>query len=81
MMTQPAEDYLGAFLDGYEFLLLAFEGRLSKEGTDADDLDAFLEDYRRILELHRRNLADEAEARDEEALEEFRASLLPESRN
>jgi hypothetical protein len=78
-MTSPAEEYMEAFLDGYEFMLVAFEGRL--EGPLPDDLEAFLDDYHRILELHRGHLEGDGEASDSVALEEFPTSLLPESRN
>lgn len=77
-MTLPAEEYLGAFLDGYEFMLLAFEGRL--DGDVPDDVEAFLDDYHRILELHRKHIEGEDDP-DEVVLEEFPASLLPESQN
>lgn len=78
-MAPPAEEYLGAFLDGYEFLLLAFEGRLS--GEEPEDLEEFLEDYHRILELHRRHLESD-EAEDELVpVDEFPATLHPQSEN
>lgn len=71
---------MGAFLDGFEFLLMAFEGRLAGEAPE--DLEAFLDDYHSILELHRRHHPGEDLGRREELLlEEFPASLLPESRN
>lgn len=77
-MAGPAEEYMGAFLDGFEFLLMAVEGRL--EAEDPEDLEAFLDDYHRILHLHRRHLAED-EGEEDLDLEEFPASLLPESRN
>ncbi|MHB8584416.1 MAG: hypothetical protein ACYDDF_01065 [Thermoplasmatota archaeon] len=46
---ETSSDYLGAFMDGLEFALLALEGRL----PDTPETRAFLEDYRRILERHR----------------------------
>lgn len=68
---------MGAFLDGFEFLLMAFEGRFA--GEEPEDLEAFLDDYHRILRLHRKHLDDADDG--EISLEEFPSTLLPESRN
>lgn len=46
---QAGDEYLGAFLNGLEFALLAAEGRLG----DSPEARAFLADYRRVLSRYR----------------------------
>ncbi len=58
-MALTSREYLGAFLDGFEFVLMAMEGRLNTGEMDRDlDVADFIADYRTILELHRGNLED-----------------------
>ena len=46
-----SEDYLQAFMSGFDFVLLAMQGRLKEGGLPAEErarLEAFLADYWRI---------------------------------
>lgn len=46
-----SEDYLQAFMSGFDFVLLAMQGRLKEGGLPEEDrarLEAFLADYWRI---------------------------------
>ncbi|HVL48738.1 MAG TPA: hypothetical protein VM889_09290 [Candidatus Thermoplasmatota archaeon] len=57
-MAQSAEEYLTAFANGMEFVLLGVEGRIAGEEGRLDPetaraLLSFLGDYRRIAEVHR----------------------------
>lgn len=50
------EPYLDAFMNGFEFVLLAIEGRLRVEDLSAEDrarLEVFLKEYWRIAEAYR----------------------------
>lgn len=48
------DEYLAGFLDGFEFLLLALEGRMDLlDEAAAEELAPFIEDYRRLGELLR----------------------------
>lgn len=50
-----SEDYLGAFMNGFEFVLLAMRGRLQEADLPAEErarLEAFLADYWRIAQAY-----------------------------
>jgi len=62
-MTKPAADpeaYMEAFMNGFEFVLLAIRGRLA-EGTlapkDRARLEVFLADYSKIAQAYRERRA------------------------
>lgn len=51
-----SDEYLGAFMSGFEFVLLAFEGRIHEKGLDEASkarLAEFLADYQRVLAQYR----------------------------
>ncbi len=51
-----SDEYLAAFVNGVEFALLAFEGRLRGADLDAESerrIRAFARDYRRVIEEYR----------------------------
>ena len=54
---EPNPDaYLDAFMNGFEFVLLAMRGRVQEERLPAADkarIEAFLEDYARIARAYR----------------------------
>lgn len=56
-MPQPdADAYLDAFMNGFEFVLLAIRGRLAEselEPAERARLEAFLDDYQRICRAYR----------------------------
>lgn len=55
-MEAEADEYLDAFMNGFEFVLLAIRGRLAEERLSAAErarLDAFLEDYQHIVRAYR----------------------------
>jgi hypothetical protein len=59
------DEYLDAFMNGFEFVLLAIRGRLQVEELSKEDrarLELFLKEYWRIAEAYRnrRPAADEA---------------------
>lgn len=48
--------YLEAFMNGFEFVLLAMRGRLQDAGLDAQErarIESFLDDYARIVSAYR----------------------------
>ena len=50
-MQAASEDYLQAFMSGFDFVLLAMQGRLKEAGLPEDErarLEGFLADYWRI---------------------------------
>lgn len=50
------EGYLEAFMNGFEFVLLAIRGRLQESGLDAEErarIESFLQDYDRIARAYR----------------------------
>ena len=50
-----SEAYLDAFMNGFEFVLLAIQGRLAEAGLREDErrrLEAFLDDYWRIARAY-----------------------------
>lgn len=50
-----AEAYMEAFMNGFEFVLLAIRGRLAEGGLpreERDRLEAFLADYARIAQAY-----------------------------
>lgn len=54
MTQENSDEYLEAFLDGFEFVLMALEGRMDlMDEAAAEELAPFLEDYRRLHELLR----------------------------
>ena len=54
---EPNPDaYLGAFMNGFEFVLLAIRGRLQESRLDAHErarIESFLQDYDRIARAYR----------------------------
>ncbi|HWG92254.1 MAG TPA: hypothetical protein VNZ52_15495 [Candidatus Thermoplasmatota archaeon] len=53
-VTGASDEYLAAFLDGFEFALLALEGRMDlMDEAAAEELAPFIADYRRLGELLR----------------------------
>ena len=51
----PSDAYLDAFMNGFEFVLLAMRGRLAEADLPADDrarLERFLDDYRRVARAY-----------------------------
>ena len=51
-----SDEYLAAFMSGFEFVLLAFEGRLAAgelDGAAEARVQAFVRDYERILAGYR----------------------------
>ena len=61
-----SDAYLDAFMNGFEFVLLAMRGRLAEADLPEEDrarLEAFLADYRRIARAyHDRTAAPKAPA-------------------
>ena len=58
--TLDAEGYLDAFMNGFEFVLLAIRGRLAEENVPAGErarLEAFLADYWRIVRAYQERQA------------------------
>lgn len=58
MMQQPGdpEAYMEAFMNGFEFVLLAIRGRLGEGGLPPQErarLEVFLADYSRIAQAYR----------------------------
>ena len=50
-----SDAYLEAFMNGFEFVLLAIRGRLAEDALPADErarLEAFLADYARIVRAY-----------------------------
>lgn len=62
-MTQPAADpeaYMEAFMNGFEFVLLAIRGRLAEGGLPPQErarLEVFLADYSKIAQAYRERRA------------------------
>lgn len=55
-VTITSDEYLAAFMSGFEFVLLGIEGRLHDSKLDARaraELLAFIRDYQRVVEEHR----------------------------
>lgn len=55
-VVQGPEAYMEAFMNGFEFVLLAIRGRLAEESLPAAErarLEGFLADYARIAEAYR----------------------------
>lgn len=58
-MTKPQADpeaYMEAFMNGFDFVLLAIRGRLAEGGLPPQDrarLEVFLTDYSRIAQAYR----------------------------
>ncbi len=54
--SNDPEAYLEAFMNGFEFVLLAMRGRLQETGLSPADrarIEAVIEDYARIVEAFR----------------------------
>lgn len=65
--------YMEAFMNGFEFVLLAIRGRLAEAGLPADErarLEAFLADYSRIAQAFR----ERREERDDKLV--FRGPVI-----
>lgn len=55
-MRAPPEEYMEAFMNGFEFVLLAIRGRLAEGGlpeSERERLEVFLADYSRIAQAYR----------------------------
>lgn len=55
-VTITQDEYLAAFMSGFEFVLLGIEGRLHDAKLDARaraELLAFVRDYQRVVQEHR----------------------------
>lgn len=58
---QDGDAYLGAFMNGFEFVLLAIRGRIQVEDLKPEDkkrLEAFLDEYSRIAEAYKSRQPD-----------------------
>lgn len=59
-----SSEHLSAFMSGFEFMLLAFEGRLHAADLDERsrvELERFVADYKRVLKEYAAGRADDAE--------------------
>lgn len=51
-MANTSNDYITGFREGFEFLLLALEGRMElMDEASAEELAPFIDDYRRLGEM------------------------------
>lgn len=74
------DDHLDAFMNGFEFVLLAMRGRLAEAKMPANErarLESFLADYNRLVEAYR-NRTPQAES-PRIAVRRFQADALPPS--
>ncbi len=54
MPVSDSEDYLDAFMNGFEFILLAMQGRLSELDDETQErVRTFLADYKRVSDGYR----------------------------
>lgn len=60
-----ADSYLEAFMNGFEFTLLAIRGRLAESDLGPEErarLEAFLDDYARIVRAYKERRPEEPRA-------------------